>query len=526
MTDVTEWKRVNQSLQESEHRLHAVTENLHEGLFISDLEGRQLHWNRAGMEMFGYHSLEECLRTLPEFAQTFVLQSLDGETLDQEQWPLARVLRGERLRDCEIRVRRRDAEWQRVVSYSGAIIHDASGKPLAYLACDDITERKQAEDAKRDSDQRMRLATEATAVGIWEWNVTTNRIRWDAQMFRIYGVEATPDGLIPYNVWSDGVLPEDLPKQEQVLQDTVRRIGHSAREFRIRRRNDNEIRYIHAVEAVRTDAQGQAEWVVGTNLDITERKQTEQTINRMNDELERRVIERTAQLEAANKELEAFSYSVSHDLRAPLRAIDGFSQALVTQCGPQISAEGNRYLQTIRSGAQRMGELIDDLLMFSRLSRLPLARRSVDMSALLTDVLEELQPQQQGRSIEIRVGILPPCNGDPALLKQVWINLLSNAIKYTGQCEHALVEVGCSREPGEAVYYVRDNGAGFDMKYADKLFGVFQRLHRAEDYEGTGVGLAIVERIVLRHGGRVWADAAVDKGARFSFTIAENTNHE
>jgi PAS domain S-box-containing protein len=255
--------------------------------------------------------------------------------------------------------------------------------------------------------------------------------------------------------------------------------------------------------------------------DVTARRKAEEA-----------VIERTAQLEAANKELESFSYSVSHDLRAPLRAMDGFSQAVLEDYGAQLPEEGRRYLQTIREGAQQMGALIDALLTFSRLSRLPLNRRTVDTGGLVRDTIKELDSQREGRRIEIRVGDLPPCHGDPALLKQVWLNLLSNAFKYTRQREPAVIEVGCRREPvsaqgyGEAgkekdenVYFVRDNGTGFDMRYAGKLFGVFQRLHRVEEFEGTGVGLAIVDRLIHRHGGRVWAEAAVDRGATFYFTL-------
>ena len=241
----------------------------------------------------------------------------------------------------------------------------------------------------------------------------------------------------------------------------------------------------------------------------------------LQDALEQRVAERTAELETANKELEAFSYSVSHDLRAPLRAVDGFSQAVLEDYGAQLPQEGRRDLQTIREGAQRMGVLIDDLLTFSRLSRSLLNKQEVNAGALVRHVVDELNSQREGRQVEIRIGDLPACQGAPALLNQVWVNLLSNALKYTRHRQSAVIEIGCKPEPDENVYFVRDNGAGFDMRYADKLFGVFQRLHRLDEFEGTGVGLAIVQRIIHRHGGRIWAEAALDRGATFYFTLKE-----
>ena len=199
--------------------------------------------------------------------------------------------------------------------------------------------------------------------------------------------------------------------------------------------------------------------------------------------------------------------------------MDGFSPAVLEDFGPNLPEEGKRYLQTIREGAQRMGELIDDLLAFSRLSRQPLFKQEVDTLALVHSCIAELENQKRARQMEVRVGELPPCQADPALLRQVWTNLLSNAFKYSRMRESALVEIGCERQDGRDVYHVRDNGSGFDMKYVDKLFGVFQRLHRVEDFEGTGVGLAIVQRIVDRHGGRIWAEGILDAGATFYFTL-------
>jgi signal transduction histidine kinase len=258
---------------------------------------------------------------------------------------------------------------------------------------------------------------------------------------------------------------------------------------------------------------------------LTQIQWRDTALQQAHDELEQRVIERTGQLEAANQELEAFSYSISHDLRAPLRAINGFARILLEEHAPHMTDAAQEYLSLVRDNAQQMGQLIDDLLAFSRLSRQPLSKQPVAPADLVQQALNELRSIQEGRRINFTIGDLPLCQADPALLKQVFVNLLANALKFTGRREVAVIEVGCREAPGAHVYFVKDNGVGFNMAYANKLFGVFQRLHPAEEYEGTGVGLAIVQRIIHRHGGRVWAEAAVDQGATFSFTLEGDTGH-
>jgi signal transduction histidine kinase len=247
--------------------------------------------------------------------------------------------------------------------------------------------------------------------------------------------------------------------------------------------------------------------------EVAERKHSESTLQ-----------EKNIQLQAAVSELDAFSYSVSHDLRTPLRAIDGFSRILLKQNGSNLSEESREYLQLVRDNTLQMGHLVDDLLAFARVNRTQLSKQRVPTRAIVERVVRKVQQGAEGRCVSVSVGDLPPVWGDAALLTQVFVNLIDNAFKYTRLRKDAIVEIGSRKIGDEQVFFVRDNGAGFDMQYADKLFGVFQRLHRAEDFEGTGVGLAIAQRIVQRHGGRIWAEAAVNQGATFNFTT-EIANH-
>jgi PAS domain S-box-containing protein len=319
-------------------------------------------------------------------------------------------------------------------------------------------------------------------------------------------------------------------------------------------RNGNEIPVSQLLIAHKTP-EGQLEYLSTIMRDISALKSAEAQVRQLNTELEERVVQRTEQLEAANKELEAFSYSVSHDLRAPLRAIDGFSRMIQEDYSEQLDSEANRYLKIVRENAKRMGELIDDLLTLSRLNRKELYKQPIFPNDLIEGVLQDLTLDMEGRQIEFTIAELPICQADLSLLKQVWVNILSNAIKYTQYKPIAQIEVGyviiqheniqheniqheniqhediqhenIQHEDmkhgiaNEGAYFIRDNGAGFDMQYADNLFGVFQRLHREQDFKGTGVGLATVQRIIHRHGGRIWAEAAIDQGATFYFTLPD-----
>ncbi|MHB8907289.1 MAG: ATP-binding protein [Syntrophales bacterium] len=279
--------------------------------------------------------------------------------------------------------------------------------------------------------------------------------------------------------------------------------------------------------AVFKNEAGEVQGVFAAARDITELRAAQKALQRSHDELEHRVEERTAelqertrQLETSNRELEGFSYSVSHDLRAPLRAIDGFSARLMRDSREKLDGDGVRKLAAIGRNARKMGQLIDDLLSFSRLSRKAMNVMQFSMEIMANDVWRELRDLNPDRELDFRTAPMVPAFGDPSLIRQVLVNLLSNALKFTRERRPAVIEMGSCTEGGDVVYYVKDNGVGFDMRYYDKLFGVFERLHHEEDYEGTGVGLAIVQRVIDRHGGRIWAESTLNEGATFYFTLS------
>lgn len=319
-------------------------------------------------------------------------------------------------------------------------------------------------------------------------------------------------------LWYKQLHPDDKARWNLEFARTCASGERFRSQYRFLARNGNVV-WVHGEAVLVRDEQGRPLFLQGVAFDITESKRAEEQMRTLNAELEHRVQERTAQLEAANRELEAFSYSVSHDLRAPLRSIDGFSQALAEDYADRLDAGGQDFLRRVRAATTRMGELIDGLLNLSRLTRSEMRHEVVDLSALARKVAAELRDREPGRQVRFVIAQGLVVRGDGQLLRIALENLLGNAWKYTGKHPLARIEFGVTQWDGQRAYFVRDDGAGFDMAYVDKLFGAFQRLHARTDFAGTGIGLATVQRIIHRHGGRIWAEGAVEQGATFYFTL-------
>ncbi len=383
--------------------------------------------------------------------------------------------------------------------------------------CGGALHRLQAEAALRDSDDRLRLALAASRMGIWTMELKGGvRITSSRELDAIFGLDPGAfDG--SENVLFELIHPEDRSLVRKAIVQAIRVEKDSELEFRILPR-DRPRGWLLARGRAYRDASGQIIRLAGVAIDITALKQAEEEILRLNSDLERRVSDRTAQLEAINHELEAFSYSVSHDLRAPLRSVRGFCQVVLDRYAGQLDPKGGEFLRRAAESSRHMDVLIEDLLQFSRISRAELRPQPVDLSALALGIAAELRQTEPHREVQLEIAPGLTALGEERLLRVVLENLLRNAWKFTAKRPQAKIEFGRDPAPS-AAFFVRDNGAGFDMRHSGRLFGVFQRLHSASEFPGTGIGLATVQRIVNRHGGRVWAEAVPDRGATFHFTL-------
>lgn len=531
-TDITERKRD----EELRNRFEAVVESSEDAIISKTLEGIITTWNRGAQKVFGYSASEVIGKSM--------LLLLPAERASEESDILARIGRGEIVEHFDtIRVRKGGSRID--VSVTISPIRDKNNSIVgASKIARDISERKRAEEAlvrqtvelvaqaeelarSRHALETQSLMLQSVLNGMAEGLVAADEhgkfTIWNPAAERMVGMNLED---IPTEEWNAryGVFMPDtvtpLPAEQNPLIRAIRGDVCTAEMFLRNTKNPQGV-WIEGSASPLKDGNGLLRGGVIAFRDITQRKADEREIRRLNEELEIRVMERTAQLEDANKELEAFSYSVSHDLRAPLRHISGFSQLLVEEFKPVLSPEAQHYVERIHSGAQKMGVLVDELLNLARVGRYAMRVRPTAVNELVTEVITILEPDCVGRQVKWMIGDLGTMVCDPVLVKQIFQNLLSNALKFTRGRDPAVIECDCGEENGQRVVRVRDNGVGFSMKYLDKLFGVFQRLHRAEDFEGTGVGLVTVQRIVQKHGGRVWAEAELDKGAVFYFTLGK-----
>ena len=398
--------------------------------------------------------------------------------------------------------------------YEAHLVMATSGNAL--LVVRNIDDRKRAEQQLRESEERFRTMADGAPVLLWMSGTDGLCDFFNEGWLRFTG---RPIGHELGNGWAEGVHHEDFQRAMLVYMDAfVKREGFSM--FYRLRRADGEYRWLLDQGRPRFAPDGSFMGFIGSCVDVTEERLAREALAKLNEDLESHVRRRTAQLEVANKELEAFAYSASHDLRAPLRAMSGYSGLLLEEHSMKLDDEGRDMLARMRDASQKMAKLIDDLLHLSRVTRVEMTREQVDLSVLAQGVVEELRHEEPERQVQVVIADHLTTEGDPQLLRILLDNLLRNAWKFTSKRAEARIELGAARSgDGRMAFHVKDNGAGFDMAYAGKLFGAFQRLHSSAEFPGTGVGLATVQRIVSRHGGRIWAESSINEGTAFHFTL-------
>jgi PAS domain S-box-containing protein len=502
--DITDRRRAKDRLGKQRQTFLSVLEQAPYGIVLVDRDGRCLYANSAFTEITGY-----TLDDIPTGREWF-RKAYPDETYRKGvvvAWKTD-LVGGEMTR--AFRVLCKDQSLKEVEFKSAAL---SDGRAVTMLS--DVTARKQAEEALHESEERYKSIVDNISVGIalitpaMEIVSMNNQLRkWfpsidEAARSLCYEAFNNPPGkdVCPY---CPTVKALDDGQVHEAVISTI--VGDTIRHFRL-------------ISTPLKNSSGEVSALIELAEDITEQVQAAEAIRRLNEELEKRVVERTAELEATNKELEAFSYSVSHDLRAPLVAVEGFTRMLAERHAAHLPAEASRFVDFISKDVRRMQQLIDDLLAFSRVAHQRIEPMEVDMTDVATSVFQEFKQSAQDRVLQFVCNPLPASRGDYMMIRQVFANLLSNALKFTEPRKTARVEVGGWAEEEQNVYYVRDNGVGFDMEHADKLFKVFERLHSAEEFGGTGIGLSIVERIVSRHGGRVWAEGKPDEGATLYFAL-------
>ena len=518
LESVAAHQRTQAVLRESEERFRLLVEGVRDcAILMLDPDGRVASWNAGAESIKGYRAGEIIGRHFSCFySAEDVARGAPAENLTVAASAGRYEVEGWRVRKDGSRF------WANVLVTA---LRDEEGRLRGYAKLTrDVTARRQAEEALRQSAQRLRLHVEQTPLAVVEWDLDLRVVRWNRAAERIFGYTAAE----AIGRHASFIVPQSARRNVDGMSQMLLAPEGGYRSTTENVHKDGRVLLCAWYHTPLVDADGAVIGMASLADDVTDRTRAEAEIRALNAELERRVQERTHQLEEANRELETFSYSVSHDLRAPLRHVQGYVGMLTRAAGGELSEESRRYLRTIADASREMGVLIDDLLSFSRMGRMELSLGSVNLDGLVRECVGGLETTIRDRRIVWKIPPLPSVTGDRATLKLMVSNLLDNAVKYTRPRDPAEIEVGCGgSEHDQLIFFVRDNGVGFDPAYAHKLFGVFQRLHRADEFEGTGIGLANVRRIVSRHGGRTWADGTPDRGATFYFTLrADRSNRD
>jgi len=501
--------RSERVLRTSEQRYRSLFENAIEGIYQTTVEGRYIQVNPSFARMFGFDSPEEMKHAIKDIGKQLYVHPGDRERLKKL------LKKHGHIENFEAELFRKNGEtfW---VLINAHLVFDQSGNVICIEGTNiDITERKRVEDELAEAAFQWQTTFNAVGDGICLIDNNQRILRTNKAMGELFQkTEQEMTGRYCYEI----VHGTNKPMKECPILKMME----------TRKRESAEIKISGKWFDVTVDpcfnADGQMAGAIHLVRDITERKQAQEEVALLNEMLEKRVLTRTAELEASNRELEAFSYTVSHDLRSPLRAIDGFTNILTEEHGERLDEEGKKVCRMICENARKMGQLIDDLLAFSRLGRTGMNIAPVNMKQVIEAVYMELTTPDLRAKTDFSVDELPIVMADHAMVRQVWFNLLSNALKFSGRRDRPVIKITFQQVKDDFQFAIGDNGVGFDMKFAHKLFGVFQRLHGASEFEGTGVGLAIVNRIIQRHGGTIWGESVIDEGAKFYFTLPVGSN--
>jgi len=510
---------VEEALRKSESLKAALVETALDAMISIDHDGKVQEWNPAAERIFGYTRAAALEQPMDELIIPPALRQVYAEGVANYLMTGAGSLLG---RPIELILRRANgSEFRAELAITRA---PSEVPPRCTALIRDITERVQAASALRESEERFRLLVEGVVdYAIYQLDEQGHVTFWNSGGERQFGYK--PEEIIGQPLSRLYTLENgERGWAERCLQEAVEKGSYEEENWRVRK--DGTRFWANTLTTALRDESGKLCGFARISRDMTPRREAEERLHRLNEQLERRVRERTADLERANQELEAFSYSVSHDLRTPLRHIEGYTDVLQKDAAERLDERSRHHLLTISGAAKQMNNLIDSLLAFSRLGRAEIRRTKVPLADLVRAARQDLARDMEGRKIEWLVGPLPEVSGDPVLLRQVMTNLLGNAVKYSRTKARARIEIASEETETEIQCLIRDNGVGFDMNYADRLFGVFQRLHAVDEFEGTGIGLANVKRIIQRHGGRVWAVGKVGRGATFYFSLPKTTEVE